>query len=82
MHASAPVSDEVAGSFDAADGFSSASAATSDTRAWRVTPKQSLSAVEATGSVLHWLWCAIQVLALLTLVVLAAPTRRLQEVAR
>ncbi|RYE92784.1 MAG: hypothetical protein EOO75_05900 [Myxococcales bacterium] len=75
VYADAPVSDEVAGAFDAADGFAGASAEGPDSRAWRVTSTPTLSAVDDTGSWWHLPLLGVQVLALLALVVLAAPGR-------
>lgn len=75
VHATAPVNDAVSGAFDAGDGFTSASAAGGKDRAWRVTSRPSLDAVDQTSSAGHLPLIGIQALALIALVVLAAPGR-------
>lgn len=75
VHAPGPVSDEVAGAFDATEGFAGASADSPDSRAWRVTHTPDLSAIDDSGSPLHVPLLVVQVLALIALLVLAAPGR-------
>jgi hypothetical protein len=79
VFADAPVSPAVAGAFDAADGFEAASAPRPRTRAWRVVPQPSLSAVDASGSPLHPWLLAVQMLTLLGGIVLALPSRPEEE---
>lgn len=75
VYAPAPVSDEVAGAFDATDGFSQASASDGQSRAWRVDNTPDLAAITVDSSPLRPLLLVLQVLALLALLVLAAPSR-------
>ena len=76
VYAPAPVSDEVSGAFDAADGFVSASATSDGARAWRVTTPPDLSAVDQTRNWWHFPLIAVQFLGWVALLVLAAPNRR------
>jgi len=71
----APVSPTVAGALDATDGFEAASAPRPRTRAWRVVPAPSLADVDSTGSRVHPVLLAIQLLTLAAGIVLALPSR-------
>jgi GT2 family glycosyltransferase len=75
VFADVPVSPDVAGALDAADGFEAASAPRPRTRAWRVVPTPSLADVDSTGSRLRPALLAIQLLTLVGGVVLALPSR-------
>ncbi len=75
VHAPAPVSDAVAGAFDATDGFTAASGSGTRDRAWRITTRPDLSAVQHHAPGWHYLLITIQALALIGLLVLAAPGR-------
>lgn len=75
VFAPGPVSDEVAGAFDATEGFAGASADRPDSRAWRVTTPPSLEGIDDSGAPWHLPLVAIQFLALIALLVLAAPNR-------
>lgn len=74
VFAPAPVSPAVAGSLDASSGFASASAPNPHTRAWRVVPTPSLTAIHQRGSVLHPWLLVVQVLALVSALALTLPT--------
>lgn len=76
VFASAPVSPAVAGALDASRGFAAASSPNPHARAWRVEPRQSLLAVDAQGSGLHPWLIAVELLALVSGLVLAMPSRR------
>lgn len=75
VYAPKPVSGTVAGSFDATAGFTTASAPHGG-RAWRISPQATLTALAPGGSWVHPLLIALQLLVLLGLVVLAAPSRK------
>lgn len=75
VYAPKPVSGTVAGAFDATAGFTTASAPHGG-RAWRIDQGGNLEAVGAGSSWLHPLLVALQLLVVLGLVVLAAPSRK------
>ena len=78
VYAPAPVSEKVSGALDASSGFASASAPKSDTRAWRVVGTTPAHRATPTGSMIHPALLAVQVLALLAVLVLALPTRQVR----
>ncbi len=76
VYAPAPVSDAVSGGFDAAAGFGGASAPAPGSRAWVVQPDPTLESLDDSKALLRPLWVLIDIVALLTCLVLAAPERR------
>jgi hypothetical protein len=77
VFAPAPVDPQLAGTLDAAPELAPASAAETGGRAWRLAAEPSLPR-PSVGSVerLRPLWLLLQAVGLLTVAVLAAPTRR------
>jgi hypothetical protein len=75
VYAPAPVSAAVIGGLDSAPGFGRASAP-GRSRAWVVQGPASLTSLDDERAVLRPLWVVIDLLALATCVVLAAPERR------
>ncbi len=76
VYAPPRVSAAVAGAFDAADGFTGASAPAPDSRAWRLEGPATLTAVGTTSNLPHLLALVVQLVAVLAAVVLALPGRR------
>ncbi len=76
MYAPAPTADKVAAAFDAGDGFSRASAITTRDASWRLQPPATFDSTNTEGQPLHWLLNLVSVLALVSTIVLATPTRR------
>ena len=75
VYAPAPVSATVSGGLDAANAFGGASAP-GRSRAWVVQERSTLTALADDRAVLRPLWVAVDLLALVTCLVLAAPERR------
>jgi hypothetical protein len=75
VYAPAPVSAAVSGGLDSANGFGGASAP-GRSRAWVVQEPSTLAALADDHAVLRPLWVAVDLLALMTCLVLAAPERR------
>lgn len=76
VYAPSPVSSQVAGAFDSAPGFTNSSTPDPATRAWRIDlagPQTGLAKVGTVTSTLHWLAMSVQLVALLAVIVLAAP---------
>ena len=76
VYAPPRVSAAVAGAFDAAEGFTGASAPAPDSRAWRLEGPATLTSVGSTSNLPHLLALAVQLVAVLASVVLALPGRR------
>jgi hypothetical protein len=76
VFAPAPVAASVSGGLDSANGFSGASAPGRGSRAWVVEEKTSLTSVDDGRDALRPVWVLVNLLALVTCVVLAAPDRR------
>ncbi|MGO4255848.1 glycosyltransferase [Marmoricola sp. RAF53] len=76
VYAPAPVAAQVSGGLDAAPGFSGASAPAPGSRAWTVTPDQTLDSLDHSKAVLRPVWVFLSLLGLLVCIVLAAPERR------
>jgi len=76
VYAPAPVAASVSGGLDSANGFGGASAPARGARAWVVQGDTTLAALGDDRSTLRPVWLLVEVLALLTAVVLAAPERR------
>ena len=76
VYAPAPVAASVSGGLDSANGFGGASAPGRGARAWVVQGDTTLSALAQARSTLRPVWVVVDVLALLTALVLAAPERR------
>ena len=64
--------------FDAGEGFSRASAVSTEDSSWRLQYPASLASTTSDGPRLHWLLVLLQVLAIVSGVVLAMPTRKVQ----
>jgi len=76
VYAPAPVASSVSGGLDSADGFSGASAPGRGSRSWVVEEKTSLTSVDDSRDALRPAWVLVNLLALVTCIVLAAPERR------
>jgi GT2 family glycosyltransferase len=76
VFAPAPVSAAVSGGLDSADGFGGASAPPRGSRAWVVQQPTGLTALSADRAELRPVWVAVNLVALVTCLVLAAPERR------
>jgi hypothetical protein len=76
VYAPAPVSARVIGGLDSAPGFGGASAPGRGSRAWVVQGHTSLASLDHDRAVLRPVWVVVDVLALVTCLVLAAPDRR------
>ncbi len=76
VYAPPRVSAAVAGAFDAAEGFTGASAPAEDSRAWRLEGPATLTSVGSTSNLPHLLAVLVQLVAILATVVLALPGRR------
>jgi GT2 family glycosyltransferase len=76
VYAPAPVSDAVSGGVDAAAGFGGASGPDPGSRAWVVESSPTLASVSTAHDLLRPLWVALDVIAFLTALVLAAPERK------
>ncbi|MCW2784875.1 MAG: glycosyl transferase, family 2 [Marmoricola sp.] len=76
VYAPGQVAGAVSGGFDAANGFTGASAPARGARAWLVQGTPTLSAVNDGRALLRPLWIVISLLFLVTCLVLAAPDRR------
>jgi GT2 family glycosyltransferase len=76
VYAPAPVAGAVSGGLDAANGFGGASAPGRGSRAWVVQGRTSLSSLDHDRAELRPLWVLVDLLALATCLVLAAPERR------
>jgi hypothetical protein len=79
VYAPAPVAGAVSGGLDAANGFGGASAPGRGSRAWVVQGHTSLSSLDRDRAELRPLWVVVDLLALATCLVLAAPERRRQR---
>ncbi|MCW2782479.1 MAG: glycosyl transferase, family 2 [Marmoricola sp.] len=77
VYAPAPVSGSVSAGLDASNGFAGASAPDPNTRAWRLDAPPTLASVDQSGNPVRGVLLAIQVLAILACIVLAAPGRKL-----
>jgi GT2 family glycosyltransferase len=75
VYAPAPVSTAVSGGLDSGNGFGGASAP-GRSRAWVVQEPSTLTALADDHAALRPLWVAVELLALMTCLVLAAPERR------
>ncbi|GGF56374.1 hypothetical protein GCM10011519_32930 [Marmoricola endophyticus] len=75
VYAPSPVSPAVSGSFDAATGFSRASSPRPVDAAWRLQDEPTLSAVDDSRAWWRPVLLALQVLAVVAVIVLATPTR-------
>jgi GT2 family glycosyltransferase len=75
VYAPAPVSAAVSGGLDSANAFGGASAP-GRSRAWVVQEQSTLTALAGDHAVLRPLWVVVDLLALVTCLVLAAPERR------
>jgi hypothetical protein len=75
VYVPAPVSAVVSGGLDSANGFGGASAP-GRSRAWVVQEPSTLTALADARTVLQPLWVGVDLLALVTCLVLAAPERR------
>jgi hypothetical protein len=76
VYAPAPVSATVSGGLDSADGLGGASAPARGSRAWVVQEPTTLTSLARDRATWRPLWVTVDVLALLTCLVLAAPERR------
>ena len=76
VYAPPRVSAAVTGAFDAAEGFTGASAPTPDSRAWRLEGPATLTAIGSTSNLPHLIALGIQLVTVLAAVVLALPGRR------
>jgi hypothetical protein len=76
VYAPAPVSDAVSGGFDAAGGFGSSGAPGAADRAWVVQARPTLTSLDRDRDWLRPIWVTVDLVALLTSLVLAAPERR------
>jgi GT2 family glycosyltransferase len=76
VYAPAPVAASVIGGMDSANGFGGASAPGRGSRAWVVEDATSLTALDDGRAVLRPVWVLIDLLALATGLVLAAPERK------
>ena len=72
----APVDPQVAATLDAASGITQASAADRDTRAWQFDEPAPADAIDGDGPWWHPPLLALQILAILVIIVLCGPTRR------
>jgi len=75
VYAPAPVSSVVAGAFDAASGFESASAPRPRTRAWQVVASVNVDGLDHRGDLTRPVLVLLQLLVLLAVLVMAAPSR-------
>lgn len=75
VYATSPVSSVVAGAFDAADGFESASAPRPHTRAWQVVSAANLTGLDHRGDRTRPVLALLQVLVWIGVIVMAAPSR-------
>jgi hypothetical protein len=79
VYAPAPVAASVSGGLDSANGFSGASAPGRGARAWVVQETPTLSALDDARARLRPAWVLLDLLALVSCLVLAAPERRRQR---
>jgi hypothetical protein len=79
VYAPAPVAASVSGGLDSANGFGGASAPGRGARAWVVQDAPTLAALDDTRATLRPVWVLVDLLALVTCLVLAAPERRRQR---
>jgi len=75
VYAPAPVSSVIAGAFDAASGFESASAPRPRTRAWQVVSSVDVDALDHGGSLTRPVLLVLQLLVWVVVLVMAAPSR-------
>lgn len=76
VYAPAPVAASVSGGLDSANGFGGASAPARGSRAWVVQEPTSLASLDHDTAQLRPVWVAVNLLALVVGIVLAAPERR------
>jgi GT2 family glycosyltransferase len=79
VYAPAPVAASVSGGLDSANGFGGASAPGRGARAWVVQETPTLTALDDTRAPLRPAWVLVDLLALVSGLVLAAPERRRQR---
>jgi GT2 family glycosyltransferase len=79
VYAPAPVAGAVSGGLDSANGFGGASAPARGSRAWVVQGHTSLSSLDDGRATLRPLWVLVDLFALATCLVLAAPERKRQR---
>jgi GT2 family glycosyltransferase len=79
VYAPAPVAASVSGGLDSANGFGGASAPARGARAWVVQERPTLTGLDDSHATLRPIWVIVDLLALVSCLVLAAPERRRQR---